>query len=82
MQRQVKPVVLIMYMLSLEQNNTSVLFLYSLLNVCFNEGVGLSVWDKCTIYPIPKLSVNDHRDLLSYRGIPSHAQCKSYTVTF
>lgn len=51
------------------QNDTSVLFLHTLFNVCFSNGTVPSIWGKCIINPIPKPSMTDSRDPLSYRGI-------------
>ena len=41
------------------KNNTSVLFLHSLFNICFNRGVIPSIWGKCIINPIPKSAMNN-----------------------
>ncbi|XP_060589316.1 uncharacterized protein LOC132744577 [Ruditapes philippinarum] len=51
------------------KNDTTVVFLHALFNVCFDKGIVPSVWNKCLINPIPKSSTADGRDPLSYRGI-------------
>ena len=51
------------------KNDTSVLFLHVLFNVCFETGRIPSDWGKTIISPIPKTSTADPRDPLSYRGI-------------
>lgn len=51
------------------KNDTSVMFLHVLFNVCFNTGTIPSLWGKNVICPIPKSSTADPRDPLSYRGI-------------
>jgi hypothetical protein len=51
------------------KNDSSVMFLHSLFNVCFETGTIPTSWGKSIIYPIPKSSTNDARDPLSYRGI-------------
>jgi len=51
------------------KNDSSVLLLHSLFNVCFLTGQVLTLWSRSIINPIPKSSSNDKRDPLSYRGI-------------
>ena len=51
------------------KNDTSVLFLQILFNVCFETGRIPTSWGKNIIIPIPKTSTADPRDPLSYRGI-------------
>ena len=51
------------------KNDSTVIFLHTLFNICFSSGNVPSIWGKCIINPIPKASTNDPRDPLSYRGI-------------
>jgi hypothetical protein len=60
------------------QNDTSVMFLHSLFNICFSNSTVPSVWGKCIINPIKKSSSLDPRDPLSYRGIS--LSCSAYKL--
>ena len=51
------------------KNDSAILFLHVLFNICFDKGTIPSEWGKCIINPIPKSSTSDPRDPLSYRGI-------------
>jgi hypothetical protein len=51
------------------KNDTAVLFLHVLFNICFSNGTVPSSWGKCVINPIPKTGTQDSRNPLSYRGI-------------
>ena len=51
------------------KNDSAVLYMHTLFNVCFNKSIVPSIWNKCIINPIPKSSATDPRDPLSYRGI-------------
>ena len=48
------------------QNNTALLFLHVLFNVCFETGRIPSTWGKSIISPIPKTSTADPRYPLPY----------------
>jgi len=62
------------------KNDTSVLVLHSLFNVCFQTGQIPSLWSKSIINPIPKSGNKDARDPMSYRGISLAATMyKMYT---
>ena len=51
------------------KNDSAIMFLFVLFNICFDNGTIPSIWGKCIINPIPKSSMTDPRDPLSYRGI-------------
>ena len=44
------------------KNDAAVLFLHSLFNIYFDNGIVPSIWNKCIINPIPKSSCSDPRD--------------------
>ena len=51
------------------KNDSAVLYMHTLFNVCFDRSIVPSKRNKCIINPIPKSSATDPRDPLSYRGI-------------
>ena len=60
------------------KNDTTVIFLYILFNICSSSGGVPSIWGKLIINPIPKASTNAPRDTLSYRSIYLHHLCIKY----
>jgi len=51
------------------RNTGSSTFLLQIFNTCYNNGAIPDVWRGGIITPVPKSSMNDPRDPLSYRGI-------------
>ncbi|XP_060597913.1 uncharacterized protein LOC132751716 [Ruditapes philippinarum] len=51
------------------KNDTAVMFMHALFNVCFKSGTIPNIWGKNVINPIPKSASMDPRNPLSYRGI-------------
>ena len=62
------------------KNDTAIVVLHILFNVCFQTGQVPHLWSKSIINPIPKSSSKDARDPMSYRGISLAATMyKMYT---
>ncbi|XP_053374612.1 uncharacterized protein LOC128547041 [Mercenaria mercenaria] len=51
------------------QNDTAIVFLHALFNICFKTGKILTIWGKSVINPVPKSASMDPRNPLSYKGI-------------
>ena len=51
------------------KNNTAVMFMHDLFNLCFKSGTIPTIWGKSIITPIPKSSSMDTMNPLSYRGL-------------
>ena len=53
----------------LYKNQTALLALTRIFNICFDSGKVPAIWSKGIITPIPKNSTSDPRDPMAYRGI-------------
>ncbi|XP_052810397.1 uncharacterized protein LOC128238477 [Mya arenaria] len=62
------------------KNETAIIVLHSLFNVCFHTGIIPKLWSRSIINPIPKSSCKNPNDPLSYRGITlAPSMYKMYT---
>lgn len=60
------------------KNDATILFLHALYNICFENGITPSLWNRCIINPIPKSTTADPTDPMSYRGIS--LACTTYKI--
>ncbi len=51
------------------KNDTAIIFLHHIFNVCFNHDIVPESWAHSIVNPIPKISTTDPHDPLNYRGI-------------